>query len=345
MGITYNSGAVNAVSYNSNALQRVTYNGNEVWGAENPSVFRFAIDTSDNPELYLAITESTAGCVSIDWGDGSPVSSVDAEGFAGHEYSASGNYDVKVKCAAGETWEPGVMSEGAPYPFDPTGFTRLISIRGGDGMLFSNSSVTTSGVFQGYTALTSVVVGDGVTSVGRNAFSGCTGLQSVTIPNGVSSIGDYAFNSCSSLAEITLPSGLSTVGNGAFIDCTNLETVIITPGVSALGASMFQGCTSLETVIIPSNVTTLGNGAFSGCTDLASVVFSANVAKIPNTSFSGCTSLESFTITLVTPPTWGIGPFNNVPADCAIYVPSASVATYQAASGWSSRAAYIQAIP
>lgn len=32
MGITYNSGAVNAVSYNSNALQKVTYNGNEVWG-------------------------------------------------------------------------------------------------------------------------------------------------------------------------------------------------------------------------------------------------------------------------------------------------------------------------
>jgi len=45
------------------------------------------------------------------------------------------------------------------------------------------------------------------------------------------------------------------------------------------------------------------------------------------------------------PPTLGSGALSNVPADCAIYVPSASVAAYQAASGWSARSAYIQAIP
>jgi len=42
--------------------------------------------------------------------------------------------------------------------------------------------------------LTSVTIGNSVTSIGDGAFRSCSGLTSVTIPNSVTSIGDYAFD-------------------------------------------------------------------------------------------------------------------------------------------------------
>ena len=47
--------------------------------------------------------------------------------------------------------------------------------------------------FYNCSGLTSVTIGNGVTSIGNYAFSGCSGLTSVTIPDRVTSIGNYAF--------------------------------------------------------------------------------------------------------------------------------------------------------
>ena len=41
--------------------------------------------------------------------------------------------------------------------------------------------------------LTSVIIGNSVSSIGKNAFAGCHGLTSVEIPDSVTTIGDYAF--------------------------------------------------------------------------------------------------------------------------------------------------------
>ena len=62
----------------------------------------------------------------------------------------------------------------------------------------------------------SVVMRDGVTSIGVNAFSGCTGLTSVTFPEGLTSIGDEAFNECRWLTSVTIPEGLTSIEDGAF---------------------------------------------------------------------------------------------------------------------------------
>ena len=51
--------------------------------------------------------------------------------------------------------------------------------------------------------MTSVEIGNSVTSIGDNAFSGCDSMTSVVIGNCVTSIGWRAFKDCSSLSEIT----------------------------------------------------------------------------------------------------------------------------------------------
>jgi len=67
--------------------------------------------------------------------------------------------------------------------------------------------------------ITSVVIRDGVTSVGRCAFEGLTGLTTVLIPESVKFIGDNAFNGCTELKYVSLSFDLEEIGDHAFDQC------------------------------------------------------------------------------------------------------------------------------
>ena len=71
-------------------------------------------------------------------------------------------------------------------------------------LIFSKDGKTITGVKD--KGIKSVVIPNGVTSIGREAFSGCKNLTSITIPDSVTSIGFSAFYSCTSLTSITIPS-------------------------------------------------------------------------------------------------------------------------------------------
>ena len=60
-----------------------------------------------------------------------------------------------------------------------------------------------SHTFQYCTALTSVIIGDSVTSLENQDFDGCTALTTLTIGKGVTSIGSQVFRYCSALSEVT----------------------------------------------------------------------------------------------------------------------------------------------
>ena len=67
--------------------------------------------------------------------------------------------------------------------------------------------------------ITSVVIDEGITSIGNNSFNWCNNFTSVTIPNSVTSIGDNAFSRCQNLASITIPESVTSIGNYAFSGC------------------------------------------------------------------------------------------------------------------------------
>jgi hypothetical protein len=73
--------------------------------------------------------------------------------------------------------------------------------------------------------LTSVTIGNSVTSIGFRAFYYCSSLTSITIPNSVTSIGDYAFEYCSSLTSVTLSKNLKGIGSSAFSNCSKIREV------------------------------------------------------------------------------------------------------------------------
>ena len=93
-----------------------------------------------------------------------------------------------------------------------------------------------------------VIMENGVTSIGAYAFKDCTSLTSVTIPGSVTSIGEYAFYYCEALTSVTIPNSVTSIGTFALKDCTSLTSVTIPDSVTSIGSSAFYGCSSLTDV-------------------------------------------------------------------------------------------------
>jgi hypothetical protein len=165
--------------------------------------------------------------------------------------------------------------------------------------------------------ITSVVIGDGVTSIGNYAFRVCSYLTSVTIGSNVGSIGTSAFDTCSRLASVSIPASVTSIGDYAFVSCgTSAAALVVTIAdgslLSSIGVQAFFNA-NLASFNIPASVTNIGSNAFYNCSNLSSVVIHA-------------TSV----------PTCGNDAFGNYKSGRKIYVPAASVDTYKA--GWTTYA-------
>ena len=135
------------------------------------------------------------------------------------------------------------------------------------------------GSFYNCSGLTSVTIGNGVTSIGYDAFCGCSGLTSITIPNSVTSIGSSAFFYCSGLTSVTIVNGVTSIGSSAFKSCSGLTSISIPNSVTSIGYDAFRGCSGLTSISIPNSVTSIGSSAFYGCSGLTSITFNGTVAQ------------------------------------------------------------------
>lgn len=146
--------------------------------------------------------------------------------------------------------------------------------------------------FSNCTNLTTVELGDGVTSIGTSAFIRCTQLPSITIGSGVTSIGKNAFNGCAALTNANIGSG--AIGESAFNGCTSLANVTLGNGVTSIGRNAFLKCEALTSMNIGSSVKTIESYAFSACSSLSEVTISA--AQIGNQAFRSANALKKVTL-------------------------------------------------
>ena len=171
--------------------------------------------------------------------------------------------------------------------------------------------------------ITSVIIPDNVTNIGKYAFSSCPSLTDIAIGNGVTSIGDKAFSSCSSLTNVEMGNGITDIGVDIFQSCSKLQynqydivyylgnksnpyviamkaqttatSCTINEQCKVIGRSAFSGCVLTE-ITIPNNVTTIEINAFQGCTSLTNIVIGDSVTTIKDRAFDYCTSLTNVTI-------------------------------------------------
>ena len=196
----------------------------------------------------------------------------------------------------------GTCGDNVYYAYDSNATT--LNIFGTGSM--TDYSTTNSPWFSYRMSIKTVVIGNGVTTIGNYAFYSCTSLESITIPDGVTSIGEAAFGRCTSLNSITIPDGVTSIGFDAFGHCTSLNSITIPDGVTSIDNSAFYGCTGLTSIEIPASVTTIGDQAFRDCSKLTSVTIYA--PKLD---------------------TYGYTVFKDNASGRKIYVPKNSVDTYK----------------
>lgn len=172
---------------------------------------------------------------------------------------------------------------------DPGTYT--LTIRG-EGAMYGYSSSTVPWNAQ-KSKITSVVIGNGVTSIGNNAFEDCSALKKLDIPQSVTEIGSKAFRGCSALTSLALPQTVNRIGNTAFQGCSNLETINIPSGVKLIEHDTFHGCEKLNDVTIPAGVTLIGYCAFEACKAFKNIEIPEGVTTIKRNAFEDCTQLET----------------------------------------------------
>ncbi len=217
--------------------------------------------------------------------------------------------ELSGTCGGGLTWtyKNNVLTISNPG----TGSGIMSNYNSGKAPWYSNQSVRNSiktvviedGVksigqyaFQNCINLKNAEIPDSVTSIGNYAFYNCDGLTEIVISDSVTSIGSDVFNDCNNLEEVTLSENLTSIPNYTFYNCTNLNNVDIPDGVTSIGNYAFYNCDGLTEVVIPDSVTSLGTSVFSNCDNLKEVTLSKNITTIPQNAFYNCDSLTEFDI-------------------------------------------------
>ena len=188
-----------------------------------------------------------------------------------------------------------------------------------------------------FNEVSSVIISDGVTTIGASAFNRCKNLTSVTIPNSVTSIGYYAFSECSRLT--------SPIYNDhvfAFMPTSYSGAYTIPNGIESIAGSAFYNCSSLTSVTIPNSVTSIGDYAFYDCYSLTSVTIGNSVTNIGSGAFYSCYSLTSVMMESETPPAIGTDIFSS---SLVIYIPCGTIEAYKSAESWAGYAEWFKYAP
>ena len=145
-------------------------------------------------------------------------------------------------------------------------------------------------------SLCSVVIDEGVLSVGNYAFAFCKRLQSVILPNSLLFIGNSSFLHCSYLTALKLPEGLKRIGSGAFKECYRLREMELPSGITELPFDLFALCSCMESCTFLGDVTSMDREVFAHCHSLKTVDLPPSLVSIGSSCFADCKSLEELVV-------------------------------------------------
>lgn len=178
-------------------------------------------------------------------------------------------------------------------------------------------------------AIRSIVVEEGVKSIGENAFATLFHVRTITLPESLERIGSGAFAGLQRVKTIRIPAGTRSIETADFAGCTSLLEIVVDENnlnyasddgvltnkdgtellvypagradreyriperISRIGNSAFCCCANLTRVELPDTVTEIGKNAFDNCSRLETVRLPEKLTELSDHTFVDCTSLRS----------------------------------------------------
>ncbi len=188
--------------------------------------------------------------------------------------------------------------------------------------------------------VTTIIVDEGVTTIGDNAFKGFKELSKVVLPRSIEVVGRESFYWCVKLDSIFLPNA-TIISVGAFSNCYNLKTISLGKNLTTIEQSAFYQCKGLHRVdyngdvnswfaidfksensnplkyagrlyidnklvteiSVPQAISVIPPYVCIGMTSLRTLRLHEGVKKIGPHSFDGCRFLNTIVARSQTPPT------------------------------------------
>ena len=179
-------------------------------------------------------------------------------------------------------------------------------------------------------------------------------LLNLDLPNFMILYGS-TFANLNSVSSIRLFNVYFSSGSSIFRNCYNLENLSISFGYGTIYQTTFQSCYKLPIISFPLACLAGAASVFYNCSALSQVTIGLSYGGIGQSAFYSCSSLESlFLLTASTSvPQLQANAFNNTPMSDSsylgrfgsIYVPSAMVASFKAATNWIAYSNRITALP
>lgn len=148
--------------------------------------------------------------------------------------------------------------------------------------------------------LESIILPEGLETIGNSAFQSCSRLGSIVIPSTVTKIDKYAFYNAfraSGETTVTIADAACSIGQGAFYYC-NMSAIDLGSHVISIGSDAFASLSRTDSIIVPNSCTHLAPRAF--CYNyngrLKKVHLPAGLDTIRDELLHGCTGLRELNI-------------------------------------------------
>ena len=119
-----------------------------------------------------------------------------------------------------------------------------------------------------------------------------TEVRTLVIEDGVKSIGCRAFLWGEEITKVILPESLQWIGEDAFAECYALTQIAFPNRLESIGLCAFANCYALEEVVLPAGLTSIPSDAFACCENLSKLYISGDVTYVDDYAFGACVALE-----------------------------------------------------
>ena len=199
-----------------------------------------------------------------------------------------------------DTVAEGTLGDSIEWKFDIQGTFTIT----GEGAVQGYGNIADVPWYNYLKDIKSVVVGEGITELGRCTFWGCTELTQVTFPSTLQNA-DVAFTGCynlhrANITDMTMWAQLGFVWDGSdpveeaplskqiYLDGDLVTEAVIPEGTEYIAPWAFRYCPDITSVTIGEGVKSVGMFAFAECYNLHSVSLPSTLTYIDSAAFSEC---------------------------------------------------------